>query len=115
MATESVPKILGQLRPADTNAASLYSPGANISAEITALLVCNQSGSVAAFRVFLDDDGTTYDQTTALFYDVSLGAGLTFKIPENGVAGWGMSNPAGNLAVRSSVNDALTFTVFGRE
>ena len=112
MPAETRSKVLAQLRPADTNAASLYSPPDNRTVEITALLVCNQSGSAATFRIFLDDDGTTYDQTTALYYDVPLGADLTWEIT---VKGWGMIVTAGNLAVRSSVGNALTFTLFGKE
>ena len=112
MAAEPSPKVLGQLRPADTNAASLYSPPANRAVEITRLVVCNQSGAVATFRIFLDDNGTTYDETTALMWDVSIGDGVIYN---EDTKGWGMTDSTGNLAVRSSVNDALTFTVFGKE
>ena len=112
MSAESRPKVLAQLRPADTNAASLYSPPNNRTVEFTKLVICNQSGSAATFRVFLDDNGTTYDQTTAMFYDAAISADLTWV---EDLKGWGMNNTAGNLAVRSSVNDALTFTLFGKE
>ena len=105
-------KVLAQLRPADTNAASLYSPPANRSVELTKLLICNQTGSSVTFRLFLDDNGTTYDQTTALFYDQSISANLTWT---EDLKGWGMVDSSGNLAVRSSTNDALTFTLFGKE
>ncbi len=109
---DSRAKVLAQLRPADTNAASLYSPPDNRSVELTKLIICNQTGSSVTFRVFLDDDGTTYDQTTAMFYDQSLSANLTWV---EDLKGWGMNKTAGNLAVRSSINDALTFTLFGKE
>lgn len=112
MPAETRPKVLAQLRPADTNAASLYSPPDNITTDLTTLVICNQTGSVATFRVFLDDDGTTYDQSTAMFYDQSISANLTWI---EDLEGWGMNNTAGNLAVRSSANDALTFTLFGKE
>ena len=111
MPAETFPKVLAQLRPADTNAASLYSPPDNTVTEITKLVICNTTNGGLAFRVFLDDDGTTYDQTTALYYDEALAANTTVEI---GI-GWGMRNPAGNLAVRSSANDGLTFTLFGKE
>ncbi len=105
-------KVLAQLRPADTNAASLYSPPANRVAQLTKLVICNQTGSPVTFRLFLDDNGTTYDQTTALFYDQSISANLTWT---EDLEGWGMADSTGNLAVRSSTNDALTFTLFGKE
>ena len=112
MAAENRPKVLGQLRPANTSVASIYSPPANRAVEITAVLVCNQSLASATYRIFLDDDGTTYDQSTALYYDVTLATGTTSELS---MLGWGMVNSAGNLAVRSSVASALTFTVFGKE
>ena len=112
MSAETRPKVLAQLRPADTNAASLYSPPNNATVELTKLVICNQTGSSVTFRVFLDDDGTTYDQNTAMFYDQPLSANLTWI---EDLEGWGMNKTAGNLAVRSGTNDALTFTLFGKE
>ena len=94
---ETRPKVLGQLRPADTNAASLYSPPDNTSTELTKLVICNQTGSAATFRLFLDDNGTTYDQTTALFYDQPISANLTWT---EDLTGYGMVDSTGNLAVR---------------
>ena len=106
------PKVLAQLRPADTNAASLYSPPDNTSTELTKLVICNQTGSSVTFRLFLDDNGTTYDQSTALFYDQSISANLTWT---EDLRGWGMNDTSGNLAVRSGTSSALTFTLFGKE
>jgi hypothetical protein len=104
-------KQLGQTRPSDTTEVSLYSPGANVTAVIKSIWVCNTTASPAAFRIFLDDDGTTYDETTAIFWDVAIAANTTIEI--NTFAA--MNNSSGNLAVRTSVGNALTFTVFGAE
>ncbi len=101
-------RVLGQLRPADTNAASLYSPPGEAEPFFITVVISNTTGSTASYRVFLDDDGTTYDQTTALYYDVDLATKTAIRIPI-GV----MNNPDGNLAVRSETNDALTFTALG--
>ena len=103
-------KQLGQLRPADTNAASLYSPTGE-SAIIKSLIICNTTATAATFRIFLDDDGTTYDQTTALFYDTNINGNETVEIDTY----WPMNNSAGNLAVRTGTSSALTFTAFGAE
>jgi len=104
-------KQLGQLRPANTTAASLYSPGASTTAVIKSIIVCNQSAAAAKFRIFVDNDGTTYDQTTAHYYDISIGATTTLQIDTF----WAMNDATGNLAVRTDTNDALTFTAYGAE
>lgn len=105
-------KQLGQLRPADTTAASLYSPSSGSTARLIVLFVCNLTGAGVAFRIFHDRDGTTYDQTTALYYDVTQAANTTSLIDLKGLY---MNNSSGNIAVRSATNDAFTFTLYGIE
>ena len=104
-------KQLGQLRPADTNATSVYSPAANTTGVIKTILVCNTSASSAKFRIFLDDDGTTYTEATALFWDTPIASDTTVDfctlLP--------MNNSAGNLAFRTDTINALTITVAGFE
>ena len=106
------PKQLAQLRPADTNAASLYSPPDNVTAELTRLVICNTTANTPSYRVFHDEDGTTYDQTTALFYDEPMVANTTQIIDLTGI---GMRGTAGNLAVRTSAANEITFTLYGVE
>jgi len=105
-------KQLGQARPGSTNPESLYSMADPVRKWIgKKLVIANTSGATATFRVFHDDDGSTYNQTTALFYDHVIAAGTT--ISDTGfMAG---DNTSGNFAVRSSVADALTFTLYGAE
>ena len=104
-------RLLGQLRPADTVAASLYSPPANVVVRIDTIVITNTSGANANARVFLDIDGTTYDETTALIWDLTLASG-DYIIVEGPFY---MNQDAGNLGVRSSVGNALTFSAFGDE
>lgn len=106
-------KQLGQLRPANTTAASIYSPAISTTAIIKTIVVCCTSTSSGAkqFRIFLDDDGTTYDESTALYYDVNISNRETVTI-NTFIA---MDDSSGNLAVRTDTADALTFTVFGAE
>ena len=104
-------KQLGQLRPANTTAASLYSPGASTTAIIKSIIIANVSGAAATFRIFLDDDGTTYDETTAHYWDISIAADTTVQIDTY----WAMNNSSGNLAVRTDTNDAITFSCYGVE
>ena len=103
-------KQLGQSRPSGTTAASIYSPSSG-TAIIKTIIVCNTTASAAAFRIFVDDDGTTYDETTALFWDVSVNGYETVEIDTFAA----MNNTAGNMAVRTDTSLALTFTVFGAE
>jgi hypothetical protein len=109
-------KQLGQALPADTNAVSIYSPGVDVETRIHCIVVCNVGGT-PAFRIFHDEDGTTYSTATALYYDVALTANetqvLTFGDHDTG--GLWMGNSAGNLAVRSSVASEICFTVYGEE
>jgi len=104
-------KQLGQLRPPNTTATSIYSPPASTTTIITSLVICNTTGSSVKARVFIDDDGTTYDQSTALIYDPDIAANTTVEFSIY----WTMNDDNGNLAVRTETNDALTFTVFGVE
>ncbi len=104
-------KQLGQLRPANDTAATLYSPGDNTTTIITNIWVCETAGNTPTYRIFVDDNGTTYDQTTALVYDVAMVANGSVRIP----CYIAMNDPAGNLAVRTSAASEITFTAFGVE
>lgn len=100
---------LGQSRPATTAAASLYSPADGVVAKVEKVVVVGTAAAVAS--IFHDENGTTYDQSTALMYDRTVAANesIIFEI------GAYMNDPSGNLAVKTSVNSALTFTAYGTE
>lgn len=107
-------KVLGQATPSDTNAVSIYSPASPVvSTEITSIFICNTDSSQHSYRIFLDDDGTTYNTTTALFYDKTINGNET-SIPLSGTSVF-MNNLSGNLAVRTNSANNLTFTVLGIE
>ncbi len=114
-------KQLAQARPAGTSAVSIYTPAASVTAIIKQIFIVNTSGAAATFRVFVDDDGTTYDETTALYWDVSIDDNETMVLPfstagDAPLSGFiHMDDSSGNLAVQHSVGSALTFTVFGAE
>ena len=104
---------LAQLRPANTTAASILQVGEQAVYAVTCIQVCNTSGSPSTYRIFHDADGTTYDQTTALYYDVAIAADTVDKLEWDDALF--MDNENGNLAVRSGNGNALTFTVYGKE
>ena len=104
-------KQLGQARPGDTNSVSIYSPAANVTTIITHIFVCNTTGNTPAYSIYCDDDGSTYDETSALYFANAMAANTTEKIP----CFIAMNNSAGNLAVETDTADEITFTVFGSE
>ena len=104
-------KQLGQARPANTTAVSLYVSTGVQAGKLFNLFIANTTGTAATYRVFYDVDGTTYDQTTALYYDVSLAANTTDKI----VLDIPVTGTLANLAIATGTNSALTFTLFGEE
>lgn len=104
-------KQLGQLRPGVTSAVELYSPAASTETIVKTVTVCNTTAGAVTFRIFHDDDGTTYDQTTALYYDVNIAANTTTPIEINIM----LDDSSSSLAVSTSNANALTFTAYGSE
>jgi len=104
-------KQLGQLRPLDTNAASIYSPNLGVTGIPKVIVICNTTNTSAKASLFQDDDGTTFDKTTALLFEVPVTKGQSVEfntfLP--------MNDENGNLAVQVDVADTLTFTVSGME
>ena len=104
-------KQLAQSRPSGTSAASIYSPPASTTAIIKTIIIANVgSGSVDA-SLFCDDDGTTYDESTSIYWEVSIANGNT-TIIDTYIC---MDDATGNFAVQSSSGNDLTFTIFGVE
>ena len=98
---------LAQARENSTNAVSIYSPGAGETVQAF-IKIANNTAAIAAVRIFHDDDGTTYDETTALAWDIDIDPGQILEIDKIF-----MNNSSGNIAYRTSVANALTATVFG--
>lgn len=109
-------KILAQTRPSGTSAVSVYSPNSGDKAIIKQIIICNTTGSAAAFSIYLDEDGTTYNETTALYFAHNINANDTIPIVFAEEEGWlPMNDAAGNLAVQTDTGSALTFTIIGEE
>lgn len=102
---------LAQAKPTNASATSIYSPADGVSAEIIHIIVANTTTSAVTFRMFHDEDGTTYTQDTALFYDVSIAANHTVQYDVKIY----MVDPNGNLAFRTATASALTVTLYGTE
>lgn len=105
-------KQLAQSRPSNTSNTSIYSPDINTETIIKSIIICNTSGAIANLRVFVDDDGTTYNEATAIVWDMPIYPSTQPSIIEVNIC---MNNSNGNLAIRTDTASALTVTVFGME
>ena len=102
---------LGQLRPANTTAAAIFSPTENKPYHVHAVLIANTGSSTIKVSLFHDTDGDTWDETTAIVWEAAIATDgylhLTF---ERGITGY---HSAGSLGVKTDTADDATFTVYG--
>ena len=103
--------LLGQVRPSSTASTTAYT--ATLETEITQIKVCNTSGAGRTFRLFHDDDGTTYDETTALHWDESVSANTTTSIQAQELGGGISIRKDGTIGVKSDAANGLTFSLYG--
>ena len=104
---------LGQLRPANTNAAAIYTPRSVVTGYITHVIISNSGVGAVTYRLFHDKDGTTYDQTTQLVWDESIAVAGS-KLISYGDRGICIRY-GGNFAVATGTANDLTFTAYGYE
>ena len=96
---------------ATTSAVSLYSPASGTT-EIQQFTICNTTTGSVTISIFKDNDGTTYDTTTALVFDSPIPA-KSFLVLDNQRCN--MDNAAGNIAIKASANNSITVTLDGIE
>ena len=95
-----------QVRENSTNFVSIFQ--SNVNEVVQAFIkICNVSDDDVECDVCHDVDGSTYDQSTALFWNVTIPRGETLEIDHVFV-----NNSNGNIAYRSAVANALTATVY---
>ena len=97
---------------ATTTETSIYSPAASTETEIQQFNICNTTAGAVTVSIFKDNDGTTYDTTTALVYNASIPGG-SFLVLDNQRCN--MNNSAGNIAIKASANNSITVTLDGIE
>jgi hypothetical protein len=107
-AGQTVARQLAQTQP--VTAVSLYTPGDGVQCVVKRIIICNTSSAAAAFDIYHDDDGTTYNATTQLFKDYTISAGVTFVMDEELFL-----DSDANVAAACDVTAALTFSVYGEE
>ena len=104
-------KQLGQVRPADTTPLELYSPTNRDRCVVHNIIICNTTSSSTTYRIFVDEDGTTVDETTAIAFDIPIDGNTT----DMWQARIYMNDPAGRLSVATGTGNALTFTANGED
>ena len=94
---------------ATTAATSAYSPGSGETAIIKQITVCNHEATAQAFSIWLDVDGSTYDDAVIRFAATSIAAQSTVLIDTY----WIMNDASGNLAIWADANSKITISADG--
>lgn len=102
---------LDQRRPSGTSAVSAYT--AVLRTTITSIVVTNVSASPVAYSLYHDDDGSTFDEDTALAFEVALAANSFVVLSADGPAGLLSLRPGGQIGVQSDTADAINFSIYG--
>lgn len=102
-------EILAQNRVNSTSATSIFSPDTGKQYFLRELKACNVSANQVSFCVYLDADGTTYSEATAIYFDVILQPGETWELDIS----LPMYSSSANLAVKSSVSNSINYTLSG--
>lgn len=102
---------LAQSRPSGTTAVSAFT--ALMPTEITRIIVCNTTGTAANMSIYHDDDGSTFDATTALYESKSVPANDSIEIKAESIGAGLMMAKNGQIGVKTGTANALTFTIYG--
>ena len=102
---------LAQLRPSGTTTTTLFS--ASLRTEVTCIFIANTTTNTCAMSLYHDDDGSTFDETTALYFSKSVAANDTVKIEANSPGSGITVRAGGKIGVKSGVANALTFSLYG--
>ena len=96
---------------ATTSATSAYSPAASTTAIIKQITICNHESTNQTFGIWLDSDGSTYDDDSVRFEDASIPANTTVMIDTF----WVMDNASGNIAIKADADNKITISATGAE
>lgn len=103
-------KVLGQAAPADTNNTDVYTVPSSTQSIVSTISVANITTSAASFRIAVRPAGATIANQHWIAYDVSLGGNDAITLT------LGVTLATTDIiTVRSSVSNALAFSVFGVE
>lgn len=101
---------IDQVRENSTSPVSLFSLSVDMRQAQIYLKIANTSNAGALARVFHDASGSTFDETTALVWDLKILPGEFLEVDHIFMS---ILNPSGTIGYRTSVANALTATVYG--
>ena len=103
-------KVLGQVAPADTNNANLYTVPASTQAVVSTISVTNDTTTSATFRIYVRVAGAAAGAVNTLFLDTPLAGNTTALFTV------GLTLGAGDIiTVQNGAANAITFQAFGSE
>tara|TARA_R110001583_G_scaffold73359_2_gene204227 strand:- start:357 stop:689 length:333 start_codon:yes stop_codon:yes gene_type:complete len=103
-------KVLGQVAPADTNNADLYTVPEDTQTTVSSLVACNLTGNTPNFRVAVRPLGATVANENYIYYGKALAANDSVFVII------GITLQDGDvITVRSSAADEIAFSLFGVE
>lgn len=103
-------KSLGQVRPAVAGVAEELYHANGVEAEVKNITIANTTSSAAKYTVYFSADNSTFDQSTALYYEIELAGNST--IADTSIRDVGLG---GAFRAQTDTNNALTFTLSGTE
>ena len=102
-------KVLGQSNPLATTDTTLYITPASTSTVVSTLAICNQSASVATFRIAVRPAGAALAAAHYLAYDSVLGANDTIALT------LGITLTATDVITIRASSATVSFSLFGSE
>ena len=103
-------KVLGQVAPADTDDADLYTVPENTQTTVSSLVACNLTGNTPNFRVAVRPLGASVENEHYIYYGKVMAANDSIFI----IIGITLSD-GDVITVRSSAADEISFSLFGVE
>jgi hypothetical protein len=102
-------KVLGQLNPAATSLTTLYTVPASTSTVISTLMICNQAGTNATFRVAVRPAGASISALHYLSYDTVVPANDSIALT------LGITLATTDVVSVYASTTTLSFSLFGSE
>jgi glucose-6-phosphate dehydrogenase assembly protein OpcA len=102
-------KVLGQINPAATSLTTLYTVPASTSTVVSTLMVCNQAGSSASFRVAIRPAGASIVASHYLSYDTAIPANDSIALT------LGITLATTDVVSVYASTSTMSFNLFGSE